>query len=223
MAPVAGVDRMRGGWIVAVVHAEDRVRWHAVPDAAAALERTEDCAAVGVDVPIGLPEHGRRPCDVAAARRLGPARSSVFPAPARPVLTATGYAEACALARSVDGRAISRQTWHLLPGIAEWSRVLPPDQRRVVEVHPEVSFRAMAPGTAFAGKRTARGTGQRLAALREFADPGRTLADLPAGPALDDALDALAAAWSARRWVDGTAEILGGTPAADGTPMRIVV
>jgi predicted RNase H-like nuclease len=214
---------MRGGWIVAVVRAADQVMWHAVPDAATALARTGDCVAVGVDVPIGLPERGRRACDMAAAHRLGAARSSVFPAPVRAVLAAAGYPEACALARSVHGRAISRQTWHLVPKIAEWRRVLSPEERRVVEVHPELSFRAMAPGVTFAGKRTARGAGQRLAALRGFVDPGLALADLPAGPALDDALDALAAAWSARRFARGTAEVLGDTRAADGTPMRIVV
>ncbi|GDY32360.1 DUF429 domain-containing protein [Gandjariella thermophila] len=223
MTAVAGVDGMRGGWVVAVVHAADRVVWHAVPDAATALARTADCAAVGVDVPIGLPEHGRRDCDVAAARRLGAARSSVFPAPVRAVLAVADHAEASELARAVDGRAISRQTWNLVPKIAEWARVLSSDERRIVEVHPELSFRAMAPRMSFAAKRTARGAGQRLAALRGFVDPALTLADLPAGPALDDALDALAAAWSAHRWAAGTAEVLGGTRAPDGTSMRIVI
>jgi predicted RNase H-like nuclease len=221
--PVAGVDGMRGGWVVAVVHAPDRVTWSAVPDAAAVLDRAGECRAVGVDVPIGLPARGRRACDVAAAARLGSARSSVFPAPVRAVLDAGGYSEACTLARSVDGRAVSRQAWNLVPKIAEWAAALSPGERRVVEVHPELSFRAMAPATRFAAKRTARGVGQRLAALRGFVDSGAVLADLPAGPGLDDALDALAAAWSALRWSAGTAEVLGDTLTTEGTPMRIAV
>ena len=47
--------------------------------------------------------------------------------------------------------------------------------------------------------------------------------DPPAGAGLDDALDALACAWTARRWARGEAEVLGGEVDVLGTPMRIVV
>ena len=70
----------------------------------------------------------------------------------------------------------------------------------VVEVHPEVSLRTLAPDVGFAPKKTARGAGQRIAALGRWIDVAAALGDLPAGARLDDVLDALAAAWSAQRW-----------------------
>jgi predicted RNase H-like nuclease len=222
MPEVAGVDGVPTGWVVARV-APDRVRWCVVPDAAAVLAATAGCAAVGVDIPLGLPAGpAPRACDVATARRLGRARSSVFPAPPRPVLAAATHAEACALARGLTGRAISLQTFHIGAKIRDWDAVedLP---AHVVEVHPELSLRALAPGIAFAPKKTARGTGQRIAALARWLDAATALADLPPGVRLDDVLDALAAAWSAARWARGEAEVVGAETDDRGRPMRVVV
>lgn len=207
--------------MVAVV-STGQVRWTVAPDAAAVLAATRGCAAVGVDIPLGLPTgRGRRACDTLAAHRLGRARSSVFPAPPREVLAAPDYAQACAVARGLTGRAISLQTFHITPKIAEWDAVDLTD--RVVEVHPELALRAMAPEVDFAPKKSARGVGQRIAALARWVDPVAALGDLPAGARLDDVLDALAAAWSAARWARGAADVLGDERDARGRPMRVVV
>jgi predicted RNase H-like nuclease len=218
---VAGVDGARHGWVVAVVDTGG-VRWRTAGDAAGVLEATDGCVAVGVDIPLGLPAGAaRRPCDELAAARLGPARSSVFPAPPRPVLAARTHPEACAVAKRLTGRAISLQTFHIGPKVAEWEAVDLPDA--VVEVHPELAFRALAPEVVFASKRTVRGAGQRIAALARWVDAGRALADLPAGVGMDDLLDALAAAWSASRWAAGRAEVLGGEIDERGRAMRVVI
>jgi predicted RNase H-like nuclease len=216
------VDGARGGWVVAVVRPGE-VRWRTAASAADVLGLVAGCVAVGVDIPLGLPGAGpgRRACDELAARRLGPARASVFPAPPRPVLAARTHAEACAVARDLTGRAVSLQTFHIGPKIAEWDAVALPDG--VVEAHPELSFRALAPHVAFAGKRTPRGAGQRIAALARWVDPAVALADLPTGPGLDDVLDALAVAWTAARWATGRAEVLGGDHDERGRPMRVVI
>jgi predicted RNase H-like nuclease len=206
--------------VVAVVSA-GQVRWTVAPDAAAVLAATRGCAAVGVDIPLGLPTgRARRACDTLAADRLGRARSSVFPAPPREVLGAPDFAQACAVARTLTGRAISLQTFHIAPKIAEWDALVVTD--RVVEVHPELALRAMAPDVDFAPKKSARGAGQRIAALARWVDPAAALGDLPAGARLDDVLDALAVVWSAARWAHGTAEVLGDERDARGRPMRIV-
>jgi predicted RNase H-like nuclease len=218
---VAGVDGVPGGWVVARV-AGGHVAWSVVGSATDVLAATVGCAAVGVDIPLGLPTGvAPRACDVACARRLGRARSSVFPAPPRPVLAATTPEEAFAVARRLTGRAISLQTFHIGPKIREWDGVALPCH--VVEVHPEVSLRTLAPGVGFAPKKTARGAGQRIAALGRWLDVARALGDLPAGARLDDVLDALAAAWSAQRWAAGTAEVLGEELDDRGRPMRVVV
>lgn len=222
MSAVAGVDGVPGGWVVARVTG-GRVEWSVVPDAAAVLAVTAGCAAVGVDIPLGLPAGGgRRACDDATARALGRARSSVFPAPPREVLAAPTHAAACAVARRLTGRAISLQSFHIGPKILDWDAVAdrPP---HVVEVHPELALRRIAPDVAFASKKTARGGGQRIAALHRWLDTPAALADLPAGARLDDVLDALAAAWSARRFADGTHEVLGPGTDDRGRPMRVVV
>ena len=218
---VAGVDGVPGGWVVARLDGGG-VAWSVVDSAAAVLEATAGCAAVGVDIPLGLPSGtARRACDVACAHRLGAARASVFPAPPREVLAAGSFDEACAVARRLTGRAISLQTFHIGPKILDWDAVALTD--RVVEVHPEVSFRAMAPGVDFVNKKWVRGAGQRIAALGRWVDVATALGDLPAGARLDDVLDALAAAWSAQRWACGTAEVLGAENDDRGRPMRVVV
>lgn len=216
------MDGVPGGWVVVRV-TPHRVEWSVVADAAAVLAATTGCGAVGVDIPLGLPAgRTRRACDDATARALGRARSSVFPAPPREVLAAAGFAEACTVARRLTGRAISLQTFHIGAKILDWD-ALTERPARVVEVHPELAVRRLAPGVAFASKKTARGAGQRIAALSRWVDPAVALADLPAGARLDDVLDALAAAWSARRWADGAAEVLGAETDDRGRPMRVVV
>jgi predicted RNase H-like nuclease len=222
---IGGVDGVPTGWVVCVLTGEGRARevsWSVVPDAAAVLDVTVGCDAVGVDIPLALPAGAmRRDAEVLAAARLGPARSSLFPTPPAPVLAATSYAEACAAAQAVTGRKISLQSWYIVPKIREFQAVaLPPT---VVEAHPELTFRTMAPRVAFASKKTARGAGQRIAALAEWADPARLLGDLPGAARIDDVLDALATAWTAQRVATGTAEFLGPGTDGRGRSMAIAV
>ena len=220
---VAGVDGVPGGWVVCVVSPGPVTTWSVVADASAVLDATAGCAAVGVDIPLAVPVGAdRREAERLAAARLGRARSSLFPTPPAEVLAAGTYAEACDVARRVTGKAISLQAFHIGPKIREWQELALPEH--VVEAHPEMSFRTLAPDVAFAGKKTARGAGQRVAALARWRDPAVLLADLPArGTRLDDALDALACAWSADRWARGEAEELGPGRDASGRRLQIVI
>jgi predicted RNase H-like nuclease len=222
---VAGVDGYRGGWIVAVLSGT-AIRWHVVPSAAEVLAATASCAAVAVDIPMGLVDRGPRACDLAARHRLGPARASVFHAPVRPMLLSSTHAEAVTLGRSLDGRGISLQAWHITAKIAEWDGVIDEAlQDRIVEAHPELSFLAMN-GGRLGRKKSVPGAAERIVALRSHVDAAAALCSLPMGPALDDALDALALTWTARRWAGDRAEVL---PPAEvprdgrGLRMRIVV
>ena len=103
------------------------------------------------------------------------------------------------------------------------------DDPRLVEVHPELSLRAAARDLVIRdSKHSARGLGQRLYVLRDAGLPDllAALADVPRPARLDDALDALAVAWSAQRWLQGVAEVLPSEPPpidGRGRPMRIVV
>ncbi|GAC1611693.1 MAG: DUF429 domain-containing protein [Mycobacteriales bacterium] len=214
---VLGVDGCPGGWIGALVTA-DSVRWLLLPDMEAVL--AVPAAAIGIDIPIGLPAAGPRRCDQEARARIGPRRSSVFPAPVRAVLGAADYTQACALSRGVSGRALSKQAWFIVPRIADVDRTLAAgDHARVVEVHPEVAFAQLAgvlPAKALQAGRAARSValGAVLPAWPPPPRPART----------HDALDALVCSWTARRWLRGEAHVLGDGELDDtGSPMRIVV
>ena len=69
-------------------------------------------------------------------------------------------------------------------------------------------------GSVLDGKKSARGVGQRLAALASWLpDVAAVVGTAPVGVPIDDALDALAALWSARRLAAGTANTLPADPA----------
>ena len=217
---VLGVDGWRGRWVGAVLDGR-RVTLHLLADAAAVLA-VPDVDVVGIDMPIGLAEDGPRACDVAARKRLGRAGSSVFPAPVRAVLACDGYAEACLVSRAAAKKAISVQTWNLVPSIRSLDEALgqPPDPR-VAEVHPELAFRALD-ARVTDPKATARGLGQRIRALEPVLDVLDALAAAPPMVPAVDCLDACAAAWSAARVLAGTAECVGDdTVDRRGRPMRI--
>jgi predicted RNase H-like nuclease len=172
-----------------------------------------DVNVVAVDMPIGLPDAGARACDVQARRRLGPRRSSVFAAPVRSVLHERSYIEALALHRATDGRGLSKQTFHLLPKIAEVEAAL---DDRVIEAHPELAFARLLGAPARHAKRTAAGRAERLAVLGLVAPPRVR------GAAPDDILDAIALTHIARRVLTGDAEPLGdGARDSRGQPMTI--
>jgi predicted RNase H-like nuclease len=218
---VLGVDGWRGRWVGALLDGRS-VRLLDLADATAVLA-VPDVEVVGIDMPIGLSDDGARACDRSAKARLGKAGSSVFPAPVRAVLAAQDYAEARVLSvRATGGTSLSAQAWQLVRSIRALDEALgEPPHEHVVEVHPELTFRALDPAVADP-KVTARGMARRLAALRGVMDVDAALLDAPPRVPAVDALDACAAAWSARRIADGTAECLGdGATDARGRPMRI--
>jgi predicted RNase H-like nuclease len=218
---VLGVDGWRGRWVGALLDGRS-VRLLDLPDAAAVLA-VPGVEVVAVDMPIGLSDDGPRACDVAARARLGRAGSSVFPAPVRPVLGARDYAQARALSVAASGgTSLSAQAWQLVRSIRALDDALgDPPRDDVVEVHPELAFRALD-GAVTDPKGSARGLAQRLAALRAVVDVDAALAAAPPRVPAVDALDACAAAWSARRIADGVADCVGdGSLDARRRPMRI--
>ena len=100
---------------------------------------------------------------------------------------------------------MSRQAYGVLPRIAEVDDLMTPRlQRRILEVHPELSFMELNGGTPLSlAKSTAGGA---LARLRLLGDVGFTdglnelVGDL-GQTRLDDLLDAAAVAWTAVRVV----------------------
>ena len=171
-------------------------------------------ASVAIDMPIALPSDGWRECDTEARRRLGRRRSSVFPAPARSVLGAPSYEEACARSVRACGKKVSKQLFNILPRIAEVDDLMSPTlQSRVFEMCPEFSFAVLGGGPMCANKRTTEGRAERIWALSlEFGNVTALVADPPPGATTDDVLDAIVGAWTAHRQVAGAHVRLGGAP-----------
>jgi predicted RNase H-like nuclease/predicted enzyme related to lactoylglutathione lyase len=190
---VAGVDMATGGWAVVLLegnHVVDAFRCEVFADALAL-----DAQVVGVDVPMGLPEREPRPADAAARRFVGARASSVFATPPRAVLEAPTYAQARAVATEVTGKSLSAQSYALARRILEvddYAR----DDERIIEVHPEVSFRELATGP-LDSKRSSHGLAQRRAAL---AEAGIEVPEHVPRLREPDLLDATVAAWTASRY-----------------------
>ncbi|HTO71773.1 MAG TPA: DUF429 domain-containing protein [Myxococcota bacterium] len=208
-----GVDGCRGGWIAATRAGARRIA-RVAELFACALTPT----VVAIDIPIGLTDAGPRRCDAEARRRLGPARgASVFAAPIRPMLPAQSHAEACALGRAADGRALSLQCWGIVPKIREVDALVCADaaaRGALREVSPELSFALMNGGKALAAKRSAAGALERrqLVEAAFGAAARRALTELHETA---DVLDAFAALWSAERITRGEALVLPADPPRD--------
>jgi predicted RNase H-like nuclease len=234
MICVAGVDGTPGGW-AAVVATGSRFSVRRVDRLSDLLNGDIRFDAVAVDVPIGLLDHyelGGRECDRAAREHLGAKRgSSVFPAPVRAALVAKDWEEACAFSRasSPNGKALSKQTFAILPKIIEIDELLrmKPELLHVVhEVHPELCFSIMAGKPMAHGKRSGPGKAERRGVLKaEFADDFSTIEvggreqRLP----IVDIIDATVACWSASRIARGEARPLPDHDSRDafGLPMCI--
>jgi predicted RNase H-like nuclease len=198
---VAGVDLARGALAVVVLE-DDRVvdafRGESFADAL-----LFDAEVVAIDIPIGIPEEGSREADTAARRFVGPRASSVFSTPIRQVLEAETYAEARAVATQLTGKSVSAQSYALRHRILEIDELARGDDR-VIEVHPEVSFRKLARRPLLPKK----GTDGLVERRRLLEDAGIELPQSAPRIAEPDLLDATVAAWSARRYANGDAVAL---------------
>ncbi|MGH7089107.1 MAG: DUF429 domain-containing protein, partial [Stellaceae bacterium] len=188
-----GIDGCPGGWIAVALDGE-RHDMRLLPTIVAL--GTIAATRVMIDMPIGLPESGRRRCDLAARALLGPAaRSRIFLDARRPLLAyraAADYAAANQWAKR-DGNGISRQLWNILPKIAEVDRFITPGLQGVFrEAHPELAFMRLGGSAALPSKQTPKGRRLRRDVVRAagISAIDRWLAALPRGCAPDDLLDA---------------------------------
>ena len=193
------MDGYRRGW-VAVALEDGRFA-----SASVFRDFAEVCAAlpgaerIAVDIPIGT---GPREADDEARAFVGPRWPSVFPTPPGDIVALDDYSEAVRRHPS-----LSRQSFALFRKIREVGECV---DGRVIEVHPEVSFRALKGAYLEEPKSTWNGFMERRALLSAA---GIELPDaLPAGLPLPDVLDAAVAAWSAMRHARGEAQRLGPGP-----------
>lgn len=211
---VMGLDGYKDKWL-AVTLVEGRFHTAAVyRSIAAALSARPEAAVVGIDVPIGFEDRCGRRADEEARAFVGTLASSVFPTFPEAVYETPSHAQAARIARELTGKAISQQSYALRAKIREAAAAASADAR-LVEVHPEVSFRALAGACLAFSKRSWNGV---MARSRLLEGAGIVLppflADEAGKAPLDDILDAAVVAWTARRVVHGTAKVLPADAAA---------
>ena len=226
---LVGVDGCPGGWIC-VARKEEGYRAFVVESAAELVRRVGRESLIAIDVPIGLTESGPRQCDIEARKLLGwPRMCSVFSPPFRPALNASSYKDACEQNYAAGGKKLSRQAYGILRKIREVDDLLlgyGEPQKRLSEVHPEVSFLKWAGRPMRHNKKSEPGRAERQA-LIEQKWPGLhdALREQLRGQkyGIDDLNDALGALWTAERIVSGEEIILPTDSPRDrhGLPMTI--
>ncbi len=222
---VAGIDGCRAGWVMIRRDAAGRF---GEPLVVASLDGLPATDMTVIDIPIGLPESGRRACDLEARKLLDRRWMTVFTGVRRPLLAMNSYEEANAWGKR-DGEGLTCQMWNILPKIREVDDWITPARNRTFrEGHPELSF-ADAAGRPMAKKKRKReGQAERLDALADFIDPATVLDWLHkargSGAARDDIVDALALCRSAARVLLGCHGQLPADPPKDarGLPMEMV-
>jgi predicted RNase H-like nuclease len=235
---VAGVDGCKAGWFVATtsITMENETNTSCefnlknvfiASTFTEVLSKTSDCKLVCVDIPIGLSDGDKpRECDGVARELLrGRRASSVFPAPIRPCLSAKDYETASKISFEHTGKKLNKQTFALMKKIREVDDLMTPElQNRVREIHPEILFWALNDQKPIElNKKTVPGQAQRHNLLqRIFTDIDSILIQAPlSGCAMDDALDAIVAAWTAGQAVIGKAKTLPESPKLDSKGLRM--
>ncbi len=207
MTRVLGVDGCKGGWVGVVLDDEGEPTAAVAKDISELVGFAGNIDVIGIDIPIHLNDDSDRPCDTAARRALSPHGSRVFNAPVSAVLHCASYAEANEVSLAALGKKISKQTWNLVPKIAEIDEWLPAAPCPAYEIHPELSFAAMHGQVIGLSKKTREGAALRALTLAQHGIGVPT--ELRAS---DDLLDACAVAWSARRLARGEATCLPDPP-----------
>jgi predicted RNase H-like nuclease len=204
---VTGIDGCRSGWVAVSVSAGGvSVR------TAGSLAGLGIQGATGIDMPLGLLADGWRTADALARRALGGRGASVFAIPPRAVWEAPDYATANRRCRELTGRGMSAQAWGLRTRLLEADGFRRRHAGFLREVHPELSFAALAGAPLTDSKHSPAGLASRRALLE---GAGIVLPRRVAGAAEHDLLDAAAVAWSTRRVAAGTARVLPDPPAAE--------
>lgn len=227
--PVLGVDGCPAGWVGALLEpGAPRPRVVVAPDIATLVETvraSSDVAVVGIDIPIGLPDDTTRAADRLARAALPGKASSVFTTLTRAAYEQPDRLRADAVNRERSGQGVGAQAFALRAKILEvdaWVRTRPTVE--VLEVHPEVSFAAMAGAPVLPNKKTDEGRQARLEVLAAagIASPSVLRGS---GYGADDVLDACAVAWTAARRAAGTSHRLPDPPEVfgDGIPAAIHV
>ncbi len=203
MSTAVGVDGCKAGWFC-FWREPSSVSFGIASDLNELTSALPKGSKVFIDIPIGLIDSGSegRACDRDARKALGyPRASSVFSAPAFPVLDADDYEEAKKLSFNAIGKKLSKQAFMITPKIREVNDFLLSGQNSgytIREIHPEVCFWGLNKRQAMKhSKKSSVGFEERLSVLENHLPNARDLTNRVlmkfkrSAVAKDDILDAL--------------------------------
>jgi predicted RNase H-like nuclease len=218
---VLGVDGCRDGWVAVTLEDGRFIESRFVPRLSALV--SDPAETIGIDIPLGDTSPGRRAAESAARKLLGRRAACVFTPPPLACADAAGYEQAKEVARSLTGKAISRQAWNLLPKMVEATALWRDHHDRMREVHPECCFLAMAGEPLLESKTTWEGAARRLRLLRDHGIDLLTGGHTVDRARHDDVLDAAAVAWTAHRIASGSSFSLPDPPEVDGEGRPVAI
>lgn len=212
MGKYIGADWASKGWLTITLD-DSGGGWQAdlYPTIWSLWEANRDADRILIDIPIGLPTDGRRPCDIKAKEKLRATHRRVFYTPVRGAVYETNLTDAKEINEQA-GYSIQNQAWSIVPRIREVDEFLdryPNASDRLQETHPELCFYGLNGKTPLP-EATTTDTGiehrRRLladahpeadhifkATVEQFTTPSYA----PMIKTLDDIVDALAAAVTA--------------------------
>jgi predicted RNase H-like nuclease len=200
-----GLDGFRRGWVAVRIDGGKRELLF--------LNAMSELAALkfdraGIDMPIGLPDHGLRDCDLAARAQLRPHAARVFTGARRGLWDHPSPADANRVLKAQGEAGVSVQLWNLGAKIREVDALMTPQmQLRVREVHPEMVFLRLNFGRPLPSKKTDEGASLRMSLLRRegFSEIRQWIEveRVGTGAKPDDVLDACAVAIAARDFSQG--------------------
>jgi predicted RNase H-like nuclease len=228
-----GVDACRKGWFAVSLGHQDNWKIDIFETIGDFAEASRKPALIFIDIPIGLPDAGRRLCDLQTRKFLHRRASSVFPVPCREALAAKTYSSAVRINQRVMGVGLSIQTWNISSKINEvdqWLLNKKPAKQHIRESHPELCFWALAGERPMAcSKKSPQGFAERYAILKNIYPQTAAVVDLALHRfrrkelARDDILDAIALAVSARCPAESIKSVPADPPKdKKGLPMEIV-
>jgi predicted RNase H-like nuclease len=228
-----GVDACRKGWFAVCLSRNNGWAIDIFTTIRDLWNTFQKASLILIDIPIGLPEKGKRHCDIDARKILKQRATSLFPVPSRQAIHAKNYQNACRMNKKILGIKLSIQTWNISGKIREVDDLLMNDEKarcRVRESHPEICFWALAGGQPMKHyKKTDQGFAERRKVLKKKHPFTNEIVDTAMNKfyrkdlAKDDILDAMALAVSAAAPPESL-KTIPKNPAKDskGLPMEIV-
>jgi predicted RNase H-like nuclease len=121
---VLRVDACKTGW-VGIALSKEALGAYAAAEISDLVEHAGSdgpLSVIAIDIPIGLPNTGRRQADLLVRNAVGPRWASVFITPVRPALETDDYPSAVALSLRLTDKGISRQAFGLRANIRQVDR-----------------------------------------------------------------------------------------------------